>query len=62
MVLFLLLLEKIQFLYRSHVQVFLYVISLVCHLKYPSSCFSPHFCYLDFVGFLLVLIVTGYRN
>ena len=39
----------------SHVQVFSCDISLICSLKYPYSCFSPHFCFLVIVLWILVL-------
>ena len=32
----------------SNVQVILCAISLVCSVKYPYSCFSSQFCFLDF--------------
>ena len=38
----------LRFPHLSHVQVFLCIISLVCCLKYPYSCFSSHFSILDF--------------
>ena len=48
----------------SHVQVFLWEMSLVCLLKYPYSCFSSHFCFLViavlliFVLFVLFLVAV----
>ena len=58
---FALLFEKIVsllcFPFLSHVQVFLSEISLVCHLKYPYSCFSSHFCFL--VIFVLLMLVLS---
>ena len=34
-----------------HIHFFSYVISPVCRLKYPYTCFSSHFCFLVFVVF-----------
>ena len=42
-----------RFPFFSHVQVLFHVISSVCHLKYPYSCFSSHFCLLDIVVVLI---------
>ena len=46
----------LRFHLRSLVRVILCAISLFCHLKYPYTCFSSHFCLQDFlVLFLFVL-------
>ena len=42
----------------SHIQIFLYAISLICHLKYVFCCFSSDFYFLDFVVLLFVLRLT----
>ena len=41
--------SSLSFLSLSHDQVFSCVISLVCRLKYPYSCFFSHFCFQVFV-------------
>ena len=47
----------VGFPFHSHVQVFLYEILLVCHLKCPCSCFSSHFFFL--VIFVLIMLVLS---
>ena len=47
----------LMFPFLSHVQVFLWKILLVCHLKYPYCCFSYHFCFLV-IFFLLMLVLS----
>ena len=42
-------LPLLRFPFLSHVQVFLCVLSLVCHLKYPYTCFSFHLFLVIFV-------------
>ena len=46
----------LKFLFLSHVLVFLCLISLVCRLKYPYSCFSSHFCFLIIVVLLILML------
>ena len=38
------------------VQIFSCEISLVCRLKYPYSCFSSHFCFLDIIALLILVL------
>ena len=45
------------FLFFSHLLVFLWVISAICCLKYPNSCFSFLLCFLVFVVLLFLLIL-----
>ena len=45
----------LRFPFRGHVQVFSSAISSVYRLKSPYICFSSHFCFLVFVGFLFCL-------
>ena len=47
----------LSFPFFSLIQVFSWVNSSVCRLKYPYSCFSSHFCFLVFVVFLFVLML-----
>ena len=47
-----------KFPFFSYVQVFSWAIFSICCLKYPCSCFSFHFCFLAFVVFLSVLILS----
>ena len=49
------LVYRFEFPFLGHVQVISCVIFLVCHLKYPYSCFPTHFCFLDFLILLLIL-------
>ena len=44
----------LMFPFFSHAQVFTSEISLVCHLKYPYSCFSCNFVFLVIVLLILV--------
>ena len=46
------------FPFDSHVHVFSCEISLVCHLKYPCSCFSSDFLF-SFSFVLLILVFSG---
>ena len=46
-----------RFSFLSHIYVFSYAVSLVCHLKYPYSCSSSHFCFLGFVVFLSIFML-----
>ena len=40
----------------SHINVFLCDISFISGLKRPQSCFSFHFCFLFFVGLLVLML------
>ena len=46
----------LRFLFLSRVQVLSCEISLVCHLKCPSSCFSFNFCFLVIVVLLVFVL------
>ena len=45
------------FTFHNHVQFFSCEVSLTCHLKYPYSCFSSHFCFL--VIFILLMLMLS---
>ena len=53
---FVLLRGKTEFLFLSHVQVFLCEILTVWRLKYPCSCFSSNFCFLISVVLLILMV------
>ena len=44
--------------FPCHIQVFLCAISPVCHLKYPYSCLSSHFCFQVFIVFLFDIMLA----
>ena len=49
-------------LFLNHVQVFLCGIWHVSRLKYPSSCFSYHLCFIVIVALLDFVVVSGCCN
>ena len=59
------LVSLFNFLLLSYIQVISCPVPLVCCLKYPYSCFPSHFCFLNFLiivfVLLLLLLATHYQ-
>ena len=47
----------LKFPFLSHIKVLSSLILLVCRLKYPYSCFPPHFCFLVIIAVFIFMFL-----